>query len=205
MYVYQQHDADPPAVVASAAPQDAAHQGEDCAISLPEDRVGATPSTFATAGSEHPGATCCVANASQGGVLEQFGDENTIHWMVPPGRHRYRTEVTEQMNLPFDTTAHYVTGHLHPFGRSIRFVDLDTGEELFHVTGTDFDDRLGVMRMSETVRPEGVPLRKDGRYELIADYDNTSGEPVDAMAIFYFYALDEDPADVTAPRSRPSS
>ncbi len=112
--------------------------------------------------------------------------------MVPPGHHRYRCEVTEQMLLPFDTTAHYVTGHLHHMGTSLRLVDMDTQETVFEITAESRKDKLGIVEMSEIHSVEGIPIEKEKRYELIADYHNQADSAIDAMAILYIYLLDEN-------------
>jgi hypothetical protein len=203
LYVYQQHQQQPSGNPTDASRPQHDHHGEHCADICTEHQVGQTPSSFASLLPEaldvHPGATCCVAIASSDGIVTQFGEANTVHWMVPPGRHRYRTEVTQQMNLPFDTTVHYVTGHLHPFGKFIELVDMSTGQVVFNVSSKDLSDRLGVEEMSQIISEDGIPIRKGTRYELIAEYDNTTDQPIDAMAILYFYALDQ-PA--SAPHSK---
>ncbi len=193
VYVYQQHKELSPGGTLSKAVGVKGHQGENCAESCPVPQTGATPSTFQELDKgldRHPGATCCVANASPEGVVDQFGQENTVHWMVPPGKHLYRTEVTKQMNLPFDTTVHYVTGHLHPYGESLKLVDLESGQTVFEIKAGCFHDRLGVATMSEILSKEGIPVYQGRRYELLAEYHNTSTEPIDAMAILYFYGRD---------------
>src|SRR6266566_2444465 len=43
----------------------------------------------------------------------------TNHWTVPRGGHIYKMEITPQLNLPFDTTIHYATIHVHPFARGM--------------------------------------------------------------------------------------
>ena len=191
LYVYQQFSED---IDQLPTIDKMCHQGELCASSTDTDQKSDTPSTFskvAKSSPQHPGATCCVANASTDGVLKQFGKANTIHWMVPPGRHRYESEVTEQFGLPFDTTAHYVTGHLHPFALSLSLIDAKTGKTVFHIRSRDYEDRRGVAFMSEIVSSKGMPLAKGQRFILRAEYNNTSEKPIDAMAILYVYLLDQ--------------
>jgi hypothetical protein len=186
--VYQQHLPDD-----SAGDEifQASHQGEQCGEACLNDARGKTKSTFISlvppSEKQHPGHSCCVLNASADGVVPQFGKNNTIHWMVPPGRHRYRSEVTKQLDLPRDTAAHYITGHLHPYGEWMRLVDMDTGEVVLEITAEHFTDKLGVKHMSEITSREGIALRKDHRYELITEYNNTLDRPLDAMAILYLY------------------
>lgn len=190
LYVYQQHSAEKSASTSDGQAMDVNH-GEQCGENCKFDARGATPSVFLSlTGTEldrHPGASCCVENVSKDGILKQFGAENTVHWMVPPGRHQYRTEVTKQLDLPRDTCAHYVTGHLHPFGQWMRLIDMETGKVVFEITAEHFADRLGVKKMSEIVSPEGIRLEKGRRYELVTEYNNTQDQPIDAMAIVYAY------------------
>ncbi len=173
--------------------QSATHAGAACGQACDRNQLSKNASVFVDLATPlHPGATCCVSNASAGGLLRQFGADNTIHWMVPPGRHSYRTDVTAQMELPFDTTAHLITGHLHPYGTSMRLVDKQSGKVVFEITSQNFTDKIGVQRMSEIFSTEGVSIRKGGQLELVADYENTTDHPIDAMAIMYLY-LAESP------------
>ncbi|MFT5470067.1 MAG: hypothetical protein ACI8UO_005191 [Verrucomicrobiales bacterium] len=189
LYVYQQfRELTPVSGLPAAAGK---HIGEQCAQECEKSQLAAVPSRFNGADPNHPGATCCVSNASTGGVLKQFGNDHTIHWMVPPGRHTYKSEVTDQFELPFDTTAHYVTGHLHPCGVSLELVDVESGDVIFSIDSEDFDDLIGVRRMSELRFEAGIKLEKDRRYELIAEYDNPTSKPSDAMAILYLYLAEE--------------
>jgi hypothetical protein len=49
--------------------------------------------------------------------------------------------------------------------------------------------------MTEIVSQGGIPFKKDGQYSLVAEYNNTTGHPIDAMAILYLY-LSEKPDGV---------
>ncbi|MDB6004364.1 MAG: hypothetical protein JWR15_1351 [Prosthecobacter sp.] len=168
--------------------QSATHSGAACGQACDRNQLSKNASKFVDLSVPlHPGATCCVSNASAGGLLPQFGGDNTIHWMVPPGRHSYRTDVTAQMELPYDTTAHLITGHLHPYGTSMRLVDKQSGKVVFEITSQNFSDKIGVQHMSEIISTEGVSIRKGGQLELVADYENTTDHLIDAMAIMYLY------------------
>ena len=61
---------------------------------------------------------------------------------------------------------------------------------IFEITATCREDRLGVLEMSETLSEEGIKLTQNRRYELIAEYNNTTAEPIDAMGILYVYLKD---------------
>ena len=193
LFVYQQHAS---ASDSSALmPALSGYQSELCSEACRSDQRGKQPSSFLSLTGhmppQHAGAMCCVENASPDGIVAQFGKDNTVHWMVPPGLHIYRSEVTRQLNLPFDTTAHYVTGHLHPFGRSLKLIEMDSGQTVFDIRVGSMADRLGVESVSEISTRTGEPIYTDRRYELVAEYENTTDRPIDAMAILYLYAAEE--------------
>lgn len=195
-YVYLAHQETP---VVEVKTDPSVHAGAKCGEVCRADQKAKVPSLFTHVLDDslknHPGASCCIENASEGGIVPQFGSNNTIHWMVPPGKHRYTTEVTKQLNLPFDTTAHYITGHLHPTGVTMKLRDKDTGEIVAQIASTDFTDKIGVADMSEIRSEQGILFRKDGNYELEAEYDNKTGASIDAMAILYLYLAEKPPAN----------
>ena len=155
------------------------------------DSVDMGPACTANA-MQHVGAGCgelTKANLSPvGKPNEGLGN----HWIVPPGRHLYKTEITPQLNLPFDTTVHYATIHVHPFARWMELRDLTTGQTILHLSSQDWPDRVGVAHVDEFKSIDGIPISRDHRYELSTEYDNTSGSKTDAMAILYLYLLERD-------------
>ena len=142
---------------------------------------------------DHPGAACgpMIGKAASSAFVASLGKTNTIHWLIPPGHYESHVNVTDQLELPFDTTAHYVTGHLHPFGRSIKLVDKTADQTIFTINAEDFSDKLGVAHMDEWSSTEGIELFKDHQYELLTTYHNPTDKPIDAMSILYVYALDK--------------
>ena len=120
------------------------------------------------------------------------GQGLTNHWVVPPGHHIYTTEITPQLNLPFDTTIHYATIHVHPYARGMELRDMTTGTTIFRLNSQDWPDRVGVAYVEEFKSADGIPIQRDHRYELSAEYDNTTDVDTDAMAILYLYFLEKD-------------
>lgn len=154
----------------------------------------ASPHVMCTGG-DHPGAACgpmspIVGQAASSAFVASLGKTNTIHWLIPPGHFESRVPVTDQLNLPYDTTAHYVTGHLHPFGKSLELFDKTAKESIFKIRSKDFEDKLGVAEMDEWSSLEGAKLLKDHEYELVTVYHNPTDHPIDAMSILYLYAAD---------------
>ena len=150
---------------------------------------------MANTGTQHVGAGCAEfskVNLPEGSTAGKPGGGLMNHWTVPPGEHIYATEITSQLNLPFDTTIHYATIHVHPFARGIELRDLTTATTIFRLNSQDWPDRVGVAHVDEFKSIEGIPILRDHRYELRTEYDNTSDSKTDAMAILYLYLLEKD-------------
>jgi hypothetical protein len=144
---------------------------------------------------EHVGAGCadgsCKVNLSAMSILGKSGAGETPHWVVPRGNHIYTTDITPQLNLPFDTTIHYATIHVHPYARGIELRDVTTGKTVLRLGARDWPDRLGVAHVDEVKSIEGIPIFQGHHYELTTEYDNSSSGDTDAMAILYLYLLEK--------------
>jgi len=115
------------------------------------------PACMAQAGM-HMGAGCAeLSKVNMSGEVStnKPGDGLMNHWIVPPGHHTYTTEITPQLNLPFDTTIHYATMHVHPFARGMELRDLTTGTTIFRLNSQDWPDRVGVPTSKSSSRSKG--------------------------------------------------
>jgi hypothetical protein len=70
--------------------------------------------------------------------------------------------------------------------------DLTTGATIFRLNSRDWPDRVGVAYVEEFKSIEGIPIQRDHRYELSAEYNNPLDVETDAMAILYLYFLEKD-------------
>ena len=131
-------------------------------------------------------------NAAEHEYKDSLGRRFTGHWVVPPGRQVNRTLVTEVLNLPFDTTVHYIAVHLHPFAETLELKDLTTGETVFRSDVRPAAEGIGIEHVDYFESPEGLELYRDHEYELVSVYNNTSAEPQDSMAVMYMYLLDQE-------------
>ncbi len=123
--------------------------------------------------------------------IDAHGQKFTAHWVVPPGREETRTLVTEFLNLPFDTTVHYIAVHLHPFAESLELIDRTKGETVFKSEVRPAEGRIGIEHVDYFTSEEGVKVYADHDYELVAIYDNPLDEAVDSMAVMYLYLHDK--------------
>jgi len=153
-------------------------------------------------GVEHPsemqeGASCMPGDVApqastmdKSVITDRLGRRFTGHWIVPPGREVRRTLVTDLLDIPFDTTVHFIAVHLHPFAESLELRDLTTGESIFTSHARAPDVGVGLTEVESFSSVEGVPVYADHDYEMISIYDNTSGVDQDAMATFFLYLRD---------------
>lgn len=143
-----------------------------------------------------------VERASETGMsAETGGAECSVHWVVPPGRQETRSSANLQLALPYDTRAHYILVHAHPYARWIELYDRTDKKAVFRADVRSLSGgRLGIENLQAYSGAEGLPLFKDHEYEMAALYENTSGKPVDAMATFYVFVADQgfDRAKVAA-------
>lgn len=122
---------------------------------------------------------------------DEYGQRFTAHWVVAPGREVNITNVTRFLNLPFDTEAHYIAVHLHPFAESLTLRDLTLDKDIFFSEVENSKGKVGIDRVDYYSSKEGIKLFKDHEYELVSVYENTSGEEVDSMAVMYLYLHDK--------------
>jgi hypothetical protein len=139
------------------------------------------------------GPGCAVGTpAGKRTQSDSLGREFAAHWVVEPGHETNRTLVTEGLNLPYDTTAHHIAVHLHPFAESLELRDLTTDQTVYESRARNTPDRIGLDHVDSFSSAEGIPLYKDHEYELVSRYNNTTSEDQDSMAVMYLYLLDQE-------------
>ena len=147
---------------------------------------------------EQAGSSCAVGivapNAPKGTKYwtDPQGRVFTQHWVVPPGREVRHTLITRIMNLPFDTTLHFINAHLHPFAESVELRDLTTDETLFRAAAHPPDHGIGLAHIESFTSPTGIPVYLDHEYEIVSVYENPTGVDQDAMAVLYLYFYDAE-------------
>lgn len=142
---------------------------------------------------EAEGAECSIGRpvGLQTDVTDPEGRVFNGHWVVEPGLEERRTRVTPYLQLANDTTVHYIAVHLHPFAVSLELRDLSEDKTVFKSLARNATDRIALEHVDHYSSVEGIPFYRDHEYELVSVYNNTSGEPQDAMAVMFLYH--EDP------------
>jgi cyclophilin family peptidyl-prolyl cis-trans isomerase len=124
-----------------------------------------------------------------------YARRQTGHWIVPPGRQEITHDVTAQLDLPYDTTVHYIWVHLHPYGQRMELRDTTTGKTVWSARARNHPSKAILLATDSYSSTEGIPLYKDHAYELTTVYDNSSGKRVTAMAAFWMYLRQREDGD----------
>jgi hypothetical protein len=139
---------------------------------------------------DHGGADGMAADTMP--YRDKKGRSFAGHWVVKPGREVNHTLVTKILELPYDTTIHYIAVHLHPFAESLELRDLTTGTTVFRSGTRPFPDRIGLAHVDSYSSVEGIPIYQDHEYELVSVYQNITDRDQDSMAVMNLYMLDHD-------------
>jgi len=125
------------------------------------------------------------------GVLKnEAGRDFVGHWVVKPGREVRRKNVTESLQVPFDTTLHYSAIHMHPFAESLELRDLTTGESLVKISTRPLATGIGLEHVDSFTSGKGIPIYKSHQYQMISVYNNTTQVDQDSMAVMFLFVLD---------------
>jgi len=111
------------------------------------------------------------------------------HWMVPPGRHTYRSALTRPMfrspgnpmGIDEGTRIHFMRPHLHGYGESVALIDKTAGKTIWKGDAENAKELRHVVRVDVFSDVEGIPLYPDHEYEIEIVYNNPTQEPIDAM------------------------
>jgi hypothetical protein len=143
---------------------------------------------------EKHGPGCSIGERAPAGQANDDGAGRsfTAHWVVKPGREENHSRVTHWLELPYDTTVHYIAAHIHPFAESLTLYDITADEPVYQAKVEQSDGKIGVARVDYFSSVEGLPLYADHEYELISVYRNTEEIDHDAMAVMFMYLRVKD-------------
>ena len=85
----------------------------------------------------------------------------TSHWVVKPGEETSRINVTAQMNVPYNTTVHYIGSHMHPYASHIALYDVTDSVLVFRAKASNYENKSGITKMEHYSSTEGFMLYRD--------------------------------------------
>lgn len=152
--------------------------------------VGAGPAEPASATAEdeelkYPGS---LMAAMQG---EAPIDLSRMHWMVPPGRHEFRSPLAPWKTDGAGRRVHQVHLHVHPWAEYGEIYDKTAGETLWRGNVTTDGEKRIVSGVEQYSSSEGFFMPADHEYELVMAVDNPKDVPVDAMLTARLFYVEE--------------
>lgn len=118
------------------------------------------------------------------------GRRVTSHWVVKPGYEKRETNLGKM--FPIDSKAHYISVHMHNYGKSLELFDVTAGKSVFKSNCSWSEDGKGLAEATHYSSTEGIAVFKNHQYKLISEYDNTSGKDQTAMAFIFVYIHNPD-------------
>jgi len=135
-----------------------------------------------------------------GHILQDgLGKKFSGHFVVPPGKQEYITNVTHQFQLLFDTTIHAIAVHVHPFSESLEFRDLTLSKTIFKSKSINLAENIGLLKVEDFSSVEGISVKSGHQYQLKSLYNNTSKKDQDSMAVMLIFMLDKEFKHPTRP------
>ncbi len=143
-------------------------------------------------------------------LTDSQGRRLSGHWVVPPGKHTYSSEIVDERDPGFaqkDRRIHALWTHLHPLCVSTSLVECNgkSRRKLYAVNiKTKTAGGLEIKHIDAVSSRAGIPLSAGRRYELEGTYLNGTGVPQDSMishGIFFAEESFAKPAWVTSPVS----
>jgi len=122
---------------------------------------------------------------------DRQGRSFTGHWKIPNGMEVLETDVTRMLNLPYNTTVHYIGVHMHPFAKSLELWDVTADTMLFKAHVKGYEQGIGIEEIDHYSSQQGFEVFADHHYKLRSVYDCTDSlEHHTAMATMFLYLRD---------------
>lgn len=138
---------------------------------------------------EHGEGCAVLPPATDQVISDELGRSFAAEWLLPEGLCQTRTLVTQQLQLPDDTTLHYATAELLPHARRIELRDR-TGQRALVTLEVSQRHPFGTLAQVPVFSSaQGVPMLANHQYELLATYEGPAGAP--ASATMWLYLRDK--------------
>ncbi|MBF0694379.1 MAG: hypothetical protein IR153_04910 [Flavobacterium sp.] len=140
-----------------------------------------------------PGTDFCIPVETDNHSYDDgTGGKLSGHWVIPPGKNIYRSDVGNQLQITDSLRLHAAAIHVHPFATSISLMDKTTKTSIFTSDIENHNDRVGLKKVGQFLSENGIWLFKDRQYELVLTVDNTSNEDQDMMGSAFLFFYDDE-------------
>jgi hypothetical protein len=137
----------------------------------------------------------CVALDQDGKYfnrVDENGEPTTVFWLVPKGKHTYRSDFTKSLALDTIVTLHKINAHVHPYATSIALRDKTIDSTVFKAIVTNYKKKVGLDNITSFTSKKGIKMYPDHDYELVEEVNNTSNQEVEMMGSMFLYFYDHE-------------
>lgn len=112
------------------------------------------------------------------------------HWVIPRGKHTYRSDINDQLQIKDSLRLHAAAIHVHPFATALTLFDKTSGKAIFTSKVTNHKDRVGLSDIGAFSSESGIWLYANHQYELVLETQNTTATDQDMMGSMFLFFYD---------------
>lgn len=140
-----------------------------------------------------PGANQCIPVETKNHTYDDGkGNKLSGHWVIPNGKHTYRSSVNNQLQIQDSLRLHAAAIHVHPFATKISLFDKTESKAVFSSTITNHKGKTGLTGIEPFSSVEGIWLYKNHEYEIVLDVNNTTQIDQDMMGSMFLFFYDKE-------------
>jgi len=138
---------------------------------------------------------CLPVETKNHSYVDDEGHHLSGHWVIFKGKETYTSDITKQLQLKDSTTMHQIAVHLHPFAEELQFRDKTKDTTLFISKADNYQDKIGLKKVTYFSSEDGIMLYPNHQYELVLKTNNTTGVNQDMMASMFVFLYDKEMDD----------
>jgi hypothetical protein len=141
-----------------------------------------------------PGKDYCIPVETKNHSYDDGnGNKLSGHWVIPIGKHTYRSSVNNQLQIETDSIRlHAAAVHVHPFATSITLWDKTTKTSIFKSEITNHSNKIGLSKIDALCSESGIWMFKNHDYELVLEVNNTTTIDQDMMGSMFLFFYDQE-------------
>jgi hypothetical protein len=144
-----------------------------------------------------PGTDQCIPVETKNHSYDDGkGNKLSGHWVIPVGKHTYKSSVNNQLQLQDSLRLHAAAIHVHPFATKISLFDKTENKAIFISNITNHKDKVGLTGIDPFSSVDGIWLYKNHDYQIILEVNNTTQVIQDMMGSMFLFFYDKELDDL---------
>jgi len=140
-----------------------------------------------------PGTNQCIPVETKNHTYDDGkGNKLSGHWVIPSGKHTYRSSVSNQLQIQDSLRLHAAAIHVHPFATRISLFDKTTNKPIFASNIVNPKGKIGLTSIDPFSSVEGIWLYKNHEYEIVLEVNNTTKTEQDMMGSMFLFFYDRE-------------